>query len=67
MINFNQSSTWRGLALIGSAIAMVTGTGHLFSAEVTESGLVLGGVIGTAIPIAIGVYDTLRDEFKQKE
>ncbi|WP_330960010.1 hypothetical protein [Photobacterium sp. 53610] len=63
-MKFNQSSTWRGLALIGSAVAAVFGYGNLFSAEITDAGLQLGGVIGAAVPVAVGVYDAFRDEFK---
>ena len=63
-IKLDQSSTWRGLALIASAVALTTGHGHLFSAEYSEAaGLSFGGLIGTAVPCLIGLYDTLRDEF----
>lgn len=64
MFKFNQSSTWRGLALIGSSVAAVLGYGHLFSAEITAQGLNFGGVVGAAVPVAVGIYDALRDEFK---
>ncbi|ORT52514.1 membrane protein (plasmid) [Vibrio sp. qd031] len=64
MFKFNQGSTWRGLALIGSVVAAVTGYGHVFSAEVTQSGVVLGGAVGVAVPAVLGVYEVIRDEFK---
>lgn len=68
MMNFNQKSTWRGLALIGSAVALLSGNGHLFSAELTDTGVSLGGVIGSAaavvVPIGVGLWETLRDELK---
>lgn len=63
----NQSSTWRGLALLASAAAASAGYGHLLSVEVTGSGVGFGGAIGIAIPTIIGLYDTMRDEFKDKE
>ncbi len=64
MIKFNQSSTWRGFALILSVVAAVTGHADLFNATLGSSGLEFGGVIGVAIPAIIGVYETLRDELK---
>lgn len=66
-MKFNQSSTWRGLALIGSTIAAVAGYGHFFSAEITQTGVQFGGVIGLAVPAIIGVYDAIRDEFKSED
>ena len=62
-IKLDQSSTWRGLALITSAVALSTGYGHLFS---EAAGLSFGGLIGTAVPCLIGLYDTIRDEFHHK-
>lgn len=59
-----QPSTWRGLALLGSVVAAATGYGHLFSADVTENGVQLGGVVGAVVPMAIGIFDVVRDEFK---
>ncbi|ODS10167.1 hypothetical protein [Vibrio scophthalmi] len=64
MKRFKQSSTWRGLALVGSAAALVSGNGHLFTAEVTDAGMQFGGVVGALVVAAIGVYDAIRDEFK---
>lgn len=63
--NFTQSSTYRGLALIASSVAFVMGYGHIFSAELTTTGVQFGGVVGTLIPAAIGAYDVVRDEFKR--
>ncbi|WP_394126937.1 hypothetical protein [Vibrio hepatarius] len=68
MINLKQPSTKRGLWLMLSSIAAVFGYGDLFSAEVTQQGVELGGVIanaaGVIVPAAIGLYETVRDEFK---
>lgn len=45
-------------------IAAATGYGHLFSVEVTETGLHLGGAVGLAIPAVIGAYEALPDSWK---
>lgn len=65
--NLKQSSTYRGLALVGSAAAFALGYGHIFSAEVTATGIQLGGVAGAFITAGIGLYDVIRDEFKSGE
>ncbi|MCA0937564.1 hypothetical protein LCL85_18650 [Vibrio alginolyticus] len=59
-----ERSTWKGIALIGSVVAAVTGYEHLFSVEVTETGLNLGGAVGLAIPAVIGAYEALPDSWK---
>ncbi|MGL1370060.1 hypothetical protein ACSTJM_13255 [Vibrio parahaemolyticus] len=41
-----ERSTLKGLALLGSVIAAATGYGHLFSVEITETGVNLGGAVG---------------------
>ncbi len=69
---FSQGSTWRGLALLGSSVAMLaTGDGHIFNATINETGLHLGGIVGNAIntlvPVAIGAYELMKDEFKNGE
>lgn len=70
-MKFNQTSTWRGLVLIGSAVAAIFGYGDLFNASITADGVQMGGVIGQAaaviVPAAIGVYDAVRDEVKGAE
>ena len=64
MIDFKQPSTQRGIALL------VSGFGDLFNTEVTDTGVQLGGIIGATVgiitPLAIGVYDAVRDEFKDQ-
>lgn len=59
-----QPSTWRGLALLGSAAAVVAGHGDVFNAQVTEQGVQLGGVLGFAVTSAIGLWETLRNQSK---
>lgn len=70
MIDFKQPSTQRGIALLVSGIAALFGFGDLFNAEVTDTGVKLGGIIGATVgiitPLAIGVYDAVRDEFKDQ-
>ncbi len=70
-MKLNQTSTWRGLTLIASAVAAFLGYGDLFSASISGDGVQLGGVIGQAatviVPAAIGVYETVRDEVKGAE
>ncbi len=62
-----ERSTLKGIALIGSVIAAVTGYGHLFSVEVTETGINLGGAVGLAIPAVIGAYEALPDKWKPRK
>ncbi len=62
--HLKQPSTIKGLALVGSAVALATGNGHLFNAEMTEQGVQMGGLIGVAIPAFVGLWETVRNEFK---
>ncbi|PKF49024.1 hypothetical protein AT251_21895 [Enterovibrio nigricans] len=57
-----QPSTYKGLALLGSMAAVATGNGHLFTAEMTNTGMVYGGMIGTLVPTVLGLWETLRNE-----
>lgn len=63
-----QASTWRGLALLAGSAASIFGYGDLFSASVTSEGVQMGGAVGSALafgaPLAIGLYETVRDEVK---
>ncbi|MGF1901072.1 hypothetical protein [Aliivibrio sifiae] len=63
-----QPSTVKGITLIGSVLAAVTGYGHLFSLDVNDDDVIqLGGAIGLVIPFIIGAYETIRDEFKDEK
>ncbi|MFL9752016.1 hypothetical protein BCV12_007060 [Vibrio cyclitrophicus] len=62
-----EKSTFKGLALLGSVVAAVTGYGHLFSVEVTEAGVNYGGVVGLAIPAVLGVWEALPDVWKPEK
>jgi hypothetical protein len=62
-----ENSTFKGLALLGSVVAAVTGYGHLFSIEVTETGVNYGGAVGLAIPAVLGVWEALPDSWKPEK
>lgn len=62
-----EKSTFKGLALLGSVVAAVTGYGHLFSVEVTEAGVNYGGAVGLAIPAVLGVWEALPDVWKPEK
>ncbi|MGR5096879.1 hypothetical protein ACPV5O_26285 [Vibrio maritimus] len=65
-IDLSQPSTKKGLVLIGAAAAMMAGRPELLTATVTEEGLQAGGLIGTAVPIVLGLWEVIRNEFKGK-
>ncbi len=61
-IDLKQPSTKKGLALIGAGIALATGHPELLTASVTPEGVQMGGLIGVAAPILLGLWETIRDE-----
>lgn len=61
-IDLKQSSTKKGLALIGVGIALAAGHPELLTASVTPEGVKMGGLIGVAAPIFLGLWESLRDE-----
>ncbi|MGF1747716.1 hypothetical protein [Vibrio cionasavignyae] len=63
-IDFSQPSTQKGLVLLGSAAALFTGRPELLTASVTPDGIQAGGIIGAAAPVVIGLWETIRNEFK---
>jgi hypothetical protein len=63
-IDLSQSSTKKGLALVASGAALVMGHPELLTASITDTGVHYGGVIGAAVPVAVGLWETLRNEFK---
>jgi len=63
-IDIDQPSTKKGAALIGAGVALAAGHPELLTASVTESGVQYGGLIGTAAPLLIGLWETVRNEFK---
>lgn len=63
-IDMSQSSTKKGLALVGSGVALVMGHPELLTASISDAGVHYGGMIGTAVPVVLGIWETLRNEFK---
>ncbi|OOF08156.1 hypothetical protein BZG83_16340 [Salinivibrio sp. PR919] len=63
----SQGSTWKGLALLGSAAAGVLGYGDLISVSVSNDALHFGGVLGVAVPTLIGAYEVARNEYKNAQ
>ncbi|NUW68792.1 hypothetical protein [Vibrio coralliilyticus] len=62
-IDLDQPSTKKGIALLGASVALATGHPELLTASVTAEGVQYGGIIGTAIPVAMGLWETFRNEF----
>ncbi|MEZ8246369.1 hypothetical protein [Vibrio splendidus] len=61
-IDIGLSSTKKGLALLGAGAALVAGHPELLTASVSETGVQYGGLLGTLVPLAIGLWETLRNE-----
>ncbi|MGY5540266.1 hypothetical protein [Vibrio brasiliensis] len=45
-------------------MALVTDHPELLTASVTAEGVQYGGIIGTTLPILLGAWEMIRDEFK---
>ncbi|WP_172571305.1 hypothetical protein [Vibrio fluvialis] len=63
-IDLDQPSTKKGLALIGAGAALAAGHPELITASVTVEGVQYGGLIGTALPVVLGLWETFRKEFR---
>ncbi|MCW4446816.1 hypothetical protein OHV10_21485 [Vibrio splendidus] len=63
-IDLDQSSTKKGLALVVAGGALVVGHPELITASVTGDGVQWGGLIGTAAPLLLGIWETARNEWK---
>lgn len=63
-INLDEPSTKKGLALVGAGAALVAGHPELLTASVTAEGVQYGGIIGATVPFALGLWETIRKEFK---
>ncbi|WP_159657162.1 hypothetical protein [Vibrio atypicus] len=59
-----QPSTYKGVALLAASAAAAVGHPELVTASVSETGVSFGGLIGTFVPVALGLWETLRNEFK---
>ncbi|NAW85107.1 hypothetical protein CAG71_01330 [Photobacterium halotolerans] len=64
-IDLSQASTAKGIALVSATgFALATGNTELLSAAISAEGVQYGGIIGTAVPLALGAWETFRDEKK---
>lgn len=63
-IDLDQPSTKKGLALIGAGATLAAGHPELITASVTAEGVQYGGLIGTALPLVLGLWETFRKEFR---
>ncbi len=59
-----QPSTKKGIALVGAGAALAAGHPEIITASVNDTGVHYGGVLGTAIPVLIGLWETIRNEFR---
>ncbi len=62
-IDLTQPSTKKGVALIGAGIALAAGHPEIITASVTTEGVEYGGIVGTAVPVLLGLWETFRKEF----
>ena len=62
-IDLSQPSTKKGVALIGAGIALAAGHPEIITASVTPDGVEYGGIVGTAVPVLLGLWETFRKEF----
>ncbi|MFB9133513.1 hypothetical protein M1D72_10535 [Vibrio sp. AK197] len=62
-IDLTQPSTKKGVALIGAGIALAAGHPEIITASVTPEGVEYGGIVGTAVPVLLGLWETFRKEF----
>ncbi|NAW64514.1 hypothetical protein CAG72_04720 [Photobacterium halotolerans] len=64
-IDLSQASTAKGIALVSATgFALATGNTELLTAAISAEGVQYGGIIGTVVPAALGVWETFRDEKK---
>ena len=59
-IDLTQPSTKKGVALIGAGIALAAGHPEIITASVTPEGVEYGGIVGTAVPVLLGLWETFR-------
>ncbi|MCG9628567.1 hypothetical protein L1D34_27535 [Vibrio mediterranei] len=64
-IDLTQPSTKKGLALVGAGVALAAGHPELLTASVTPDGVQMGGLIGAVVPVLVGLWETIRDEFNR--
>ncbi|MCG3728365.1 hypothetical protein [Vibrio cincinnatiensis] len=59
-VDLSQPSTRKGLALIGAGVALAVGQPELLTAAISDDGIKYGGVIGTAVPVLLGLWETIK-------
>ncbi|AAO07250.1 Holin [Vibrio vulnificus] len=60
-----EPSTKKGLALVAAGATLAIGRPELITASVSEAGIQWGGLIGTTVPLMLGLWETVRKEWKQ--
>ncbi|ARN68180.1 hypothetical protein ACW0FS_004334 [Vibrio vulnificus] len=60
-----EPSTKKGLALVAAGATLAIGRPELITASVSEAGIQWGGLIGTTVPLVLGLWETVRKEWKQ--
>ncbi|WP_394146232.1 hypothetical protein [Vibrio atypicus] len=63
-IDLDQKSTQKGIALVGAGAALALGHPELVTASITSDGVQYGGIVGTVVPVLMGLWEVIRDEFK---
>ncbi len=59
---FHHSSIKRRMALVWAGIALAAGRSEQLTASVTAEGVQYGGIVGTAVPLLLGLWETFRRE-----
>jgi len=63
-IDLDQKSTQKGIALVGAGAALALGHPELVTASITADGVQYGGIVGTVVPVLMGLWEVIRDEFR---
>ena len=61
---WQQPSTKKGLGLVAAGVTLAIGRPELITASVSEAGVQWGGLVGTTVPLVIGLWETVRNEWK---
>lgn len=59
-----QPSTKKGIALLGAGAALAVGHPELLTASINGDGVQWGGIVGAAVPVLVGLWETVRNEFQ---
>ena len=60
---WQEPSTKKGVGLVAAGVTLAIGHPELITASVTETGVQWGGLVGTAAPVLIGLWESVRREF----